>query len=156
MQIPKLDQEHSLLCQIARLSSSANITNNQLKTIENAVRFNQYELVRDIDDEIAGYVTYAKCNRDTLFSLQRREYDNFFPKFDYEYNDGRLCYILDVVFEKHFSIIQTHKLFREFVKKHKYVFARRKGRLIAYQVRNGRVIKDIVLAKNEVVYFANA
>lgn len=143
MLIKKLPNEHSILCQIARLSGRESTCNHIMRHIELAAENNHYEILKSEDGTPHGYIIWFKSSKENIILIDK--FNDIFssPKYDYEYNGGSLKFVLDVVHNQTIGSSRgslTIGEFRAFIKKHKFVFAYRNG-LVMYSIKKGRIVK---------------
>lgn len=96
------------------------ISTELIRLTINSVSYHKYEIIRDINDRPIGYILWADIN---IESLQRLRKTRLFPAYCYEWDEGDITLILDILLlsNRNKTILQVVRHFTRDRKKVAYV-----------------------------------
>ena len=89
----KLPDDFSLLCDL-RSSRPSQLASETLKMLKISVLQEKYAICHDINGLPRGYVAWADVNTESLLRMCRVD---DFPQYNYEWNEGKIKIIIDVL-----------------------------------------------------------
>ena len=101
-----------------------------IRCLSNSIKYGYYSFLTNSDDEIIAYVTWAKVNRESYVAIKQR---SSLPKYDYEWDEGTITLVLDILVKKGWE---------SFLQKFLLVEAR-KQKLMCYLDKNRKLFKRI-------------
>ena len=120
-QVPKAFAELANLRLKAGLDTPVQI----LQWLRHSAEYNAVYYFKNLAGRVNGYAIWAKVCRETLFRQKRT---GQFPRYFYEWNEGQIVLLLDVVFIDGWNCHNSNQL-RHFIKSHKAVAWYRKQHL---------------------------
>ncbi len=82
----------SIMCEL-RSRIHTNFNTSKIRWIYISARNGNYKIIRNHYGKPCGYIIWARVVRETLIRLEK--YD-IYPIYEYEYDEGNICLILDV------------------------------------------------------------
>lgn len=115
--------------------------NNQLDTtavlqsrLANAAAKKNIQIFRNESGELIGYAAWATVSRETLnFVLKTRQ----LPILPYEWHDGKIKLIFDVVFSRDWALLSRYHFF-SYLRKHRFFAYYKNNRAIVCQHKYSR------------------
>lgn len=96
-----------------------------------------YKIITNKSEKPTGYVIWANISKETFRAMIKHE---CFPKYPYEWNEGNIILILDVV-NTSLSFLQLKSLLRELFSSHRVVVFERYGKMKCLSRRGGTYLK---------------
>lgn len=116
---------------VIRAEKGLDTSPNQLRVISNSIKSEYFKIWRNKDGAAIGYIAWAKINRESYCILQSK---NQLPKYDYEWDEGQLTLVIDIVISTGWSGYLLKLLLEE----------RRKHQAICYRKRKERGTSNLV------------
>lgn len=138
----KLPEDFSLLCDL-RSSKPAQLTSEMIRLLKFSVLQKKYEVYRDINDSPRGYVVWADVNAETVLKMNR---SGSFPRYFYEWDEGDIRLILDVLMHTKQGDLKLSSLVSELTKNCSRVAFAKRGKLKMFVKKNGRFMAQPVAA----------
>jgi hemolysin-activating ACP:hemolysin acyltransferase len=98
-----------------RLKAGLDTPVQRLQWLRHSAHFNAVHWFSNLAGRVNGYAVWAKVNRETL---RRQQRTGQFPRYFYEWNEGQIMLLLDVVFIDGWHRHNQNQL-RRFIKSHK-------------------------------------
>ena len=95
------------------LASSA----EDIRCLSNSIQYGHYSLLRNSDNDIIAYVTWAKINKEAYLAMKQQQVA---PKYDYEWDEGPLTLVLDVLVRKGWENFSSPFFLKE-ARKHNFI-----------------------------------
>lgn len=125
-----MDKYYETMCEL-RLSAGLDTNVELLKQLYFSIQTDKFEVLYNNLDKPIGYIAWADINQESLFRLEKA---SVFPKYFYEWKEGNIRLILDLVVLggiKQYGFQNIKKLLKQSEK-------------IAY-IKNGKfIVKDLV------------
>ena len=135
MQRRAISSDFSLMCEL-RSSRPAIISTETLRHLKMSTLKSKYEIYNDINDSPRGYVAWADISFETLTRFLRT---GNYPKYLYEWDEGRIRVLLDVFIIRQASDPPTPYLLKALVRDADFVVVVRRGKIKCYASRGGRI-----------------
>jgi len=129
-----LPADFSTLCDL-RSAVPAHLTSETLRFLKNSVMKEKYNVVRDINDRPIGYIAWASVNIETLQRLNRT---GIFPQYFYEWDEGDITLILDILLILQQKEITMKTLISDFVRQKNKIAYVKRDRLFFFSKSNDR------------------
>lgn len=113
--------DFSLLLGI-RSRTELNTSAEMLRWIQNSIIANTYKIFKDPFGVSNGYMIWANVNRETICRMSRIK---LFPKYSYEWREGNIILILDLVFLDGWNQCNRRQLVKFIRHQRVFAFARR-------------------------------
>lgn len=130
-----LPPDFSLMVEL-RASRPALISTETLRHLKMSTLKAKYEIFRDIDDAPRGYVAWADINIETLTRFLRT---GSYPRYLYEWDEGRIRFVLDAFMLRGAGDPDTSTVFAPLIKGADFAIGLRRGQLKVYVFRHGRI-----------------
>lgn len=137
-----LPKDFSLLCDL-RSSKPAQFTSETLRLLKFSVLQKKYEIYSDINGSPRGYITWADVNVETILRMKR---SGRFPRYIYEWNEGDIRLILDVLMHTRPGDLKLPSLIYNLVDSCSRVAFAKRGNLKMLIKRNGRFVAQSIRA----------
>lgn len=135
MQSRAISSDFSLMCEL-RSSRPALISTEMLRHLKMSTLKSKYEIYSDINGSPRGYVAWADISFETLTRFLRT---GNYPKYLYEWDEGRIRFVLDIFIIRQASDPPTISLLRELVCDAEFAVVVRRGKIKCYASRSGRI-----------------
>jgi hypothetical protein len=119
--------------------------------LRNSEMAHTLEIMFDEVDRAIGYMAWARVSRATIERLQRNAQ---LPKYFYEWEEGGICLILDVLLLPRYKYDAIRQL-RLFIRRRRAIVPARKGRPLRLYLRKGRRFRRQYLSSGKRVVPAN-
>jgi hemolysin-activating ACP:hemolysin acyltransferase len=104
-----------------------------IELLRNSAQWNYLEILVDEVQRPIGYVSFARINKSSLERLART---GCIPKYDYEWNEGRIVLVLDVLIVAQARVAAIRQ-FRALLQRHRVVVAHRRAEPLKIYLRHG-------------------
>ncbi|RYY74165.1 MAG: hypothetical protein EOO52_14980 [Gammaproteobacteria bacterium] len=82
---------------ILRAERGLSSSPEDLRCLSNSIQYGHYSFLENCDGEIIAYVTWAKVNKEAYLAAKQKL---SVPKYEYEWDEGPITLILDVLVKK--------------------------------------------------------
>ncbi|TAM63152.1 MAG: toxin-activating lysine-acyltransferase [Rhodanobacter sp.] len=130
----KLPDDFSLLCDL-RASRPSQLASETLRRLKISVLQDKYAIYNDINGLPRGYAAWADVNTESLLRMCRVD---DFPQYNYEWNEGNIKIIIDVLMHARPHGQKLSSLIFKLVKDSEKVAFVRRGKFKVYERKNGR------------------
>lgn len=119
-----LPEDFSLLCEL-RSSKPSSLTADTLRYLKYSVLQDKYSVYRDQNDAPRGYVAWADISLETLVRIAHH---GRYPRYLYEWNEGRVRLFLDVLMHRQIGDISTAEVIARLTRDADFVAYERRGK----------------------------
>ena len=120
-----------------RVDACLDTSSSHLQSVLIAAEHKTIRVFYSNDGDLLGYVAWVLVSKET-FSVMK--YAPYLPSYPYEFNEGRIIVVFDVVFKKTYSR-QAKLMAMEFFRRYRFITYLKKGRLHCLSGIRGRFKK---------------
>ena len=133
MQRRAISADFSLMCEL-RSSRPAIISTETLRHLKMSTLKSKFKIYNDINHSPRGYAAWADISFETLTRFLRT---GNYPKYLYEWDEGRIRFLLDLFIIRQASDPPTSYLLEALVRDADFTVVVRRGKIKCYADRNG-------------------
>lgn len=126
------------ICEIfsLRMGRGLSLSGESTLHLSNSYYKDKYRIFRNVKGNSIGYIIWAEVSEESYFRVFNYGY---FPKYQYEWDEGNICLILDVVFAQNHAC-EAKRRFLSFVKSFDFVAFKRRSSPRLYTNRKKKFV----------------